>query len=64
MPSPLVKISDNSLSAKKSSKKVPKPKLTSFNVKPGQSFWLRDLEPLEGCMPSSGGGASQVINTE
>ncbi len=33
-------------------------------MKPGQSMWLKDLEPIDGVMPGSGGGATAVMPTE
>ena len=33
-------------------------------MKPGQSMWLKDLDSVEGSLPSSGGGATQVMPTE
>jgi hypothetical protein len=28
------------------------------------NLWLKDLEPIEGAHPSSGGGATLIMNTE
>ena len=33
-------------------------------LKPGLSLWLKDIESLEGAIPSSGGGATNVMPTE
>ena len=67
--SPQIKFADlsgNKLSKQLSSstKKQKQPKLPLYQMKPGQSMWLKDLEPLDGSSPGSGGGATQVMPTE
>jgi hypothetical protein len=55
------------MSPTKSLKKVPrgiKKFAVSVTKAPGQTLWLKDLEALDGSVPSGGGGTTNVMSTE